>query len=298
MSSLRNKNAPQGQKSTDANGAAINSGGFASLVLDDAPASVGAALVEQKIILERGDSASIGDVNAPGSDPIERLSVHHFDDADWQYEITVEQTVNLVNLVPESVVDKTKWLDDRSEIIRGFLRKEYRASELQTVDGDWERADVTFSVVHDGPVTEVEAYTIALEETKAVALYNEYDNGTWGSENLDRKLAEYCAGFAVSGIRGFEPGSMTDEDIDGETEDRMHHGREIENLTAVAIASSLASDQYPSLRWLAEWGFANKEEMGRELGQLYAAHEYRTGQNYRIRRRIDMLGTWALNSGA
>lgn len=239
--------------------------------------------------LRPGDGDYINDgISAVG--PIERVYVSRGPgNSSDVYDITAEHAADVYALIPSITRDKEAWLDARQGLLVEFYRGRYNA-EI-TVNETWDTTVASFTIEHHGPVTEDQAFQIAWDETRATLAFNESDPGTNGSENADRLFREFCAEHVISGVRGYAADDLSAEQIDDEVGKRMKAGREISDITAVAVARELGNENHPELRRLGTLGYANRDRLRLDLIDAYATRDRR------VKDRIDMLGTWSINGG-
>ncbi|MFD6092817.1 hypothetical protein ACFWGN_11905 [Oerskovia sp. NPDC060338] len=83
------------------------------------------------------------------------------------------------------------WLDEHSPAINAWMADEYGVERLDGDDWDWQQATVSTDLPADASTQDL---TSALESgTKAIALYNESDPGTYGSRDMWRELRDHLA---------------------------------------------------------------------------------------------------------
>ena len=99
----------------------------------------------------------------------------------------------LVPFMPAGLDDdgRSEWLDARSLVIEAWLKAEYGVERLDC-DG-WEYVEAVFEVDAPLDLTTDDLTTFLRDNTKAVALYNESDPGTYGCRNLWNHLGKHLA---------------------------------------------------------------------------------------------------------
>lgn len=257
--------------------------------------SVEAALNNQPLLsFEDGD----GDYFTTGDDgPVDRIHVSRNDiDAPNTYNIDVEQYIDFRSLVPDSVGtddEKDEWLRARLAILEDFFRTRYDA-ELDGGSDQWDQVNVSMRATHQGAVSETQAFELGWEQTKAVALYNEYDRGTYGSEYLGTLLASEFERFSIAGVQRGAP-DRDRRSVIAEVELRVGE-REISDEGAVAVAGLLLAEAEGAaglghLQNLATFGYAEKVGLRDDLHEVY-----RSQYGWK-KTALDMLGTWNHNGG-
>jgi hypothetical protein len=144
-----------------------------------------------------------------------------------------------------------------------------------------------------GPVTEGDIFEAA-HSTRGVELYLESNHESAGASKLGNLIVDHIGKNAVAGVSRWEGTPLDDRAIDMQVSLRSGE-REINDRTAVAIATALAGSQtrlYPAIRKLSQQGFADKEALNTEFGALYELQE-----TPRTRDRVNAMFTWAIHGG-
>lgn len=122
------------------------------------------------------------------------VSVHH-EPGDEVLGLTAGVSISpqecLADFMPAGLDDDEReaGLDERSYGIAAWLSDEYRVERL---DGDgWEQIEAQFEIIAPLDLSTGDLTEYLRDETKAVALYNESDPGTYGSRNLWTDLGNY-----------------------------------------------------------------------------------------------------------
>lgn len=246
------------------------------------------------VVLAPGDSDTFPELTGG---PIRDLAISR--DVNGTYSVHPSLDLNLKDvLTPEFLHTGAAGADAFIErhwlLITDFLAERYDAD---VTAGDDDILRIEFSAdLGDAPLTEERAADTAWNNTRITALANEADHGTFGSENLGRLITDRVAASVVVADRGSARAAaeqMTDATIDAEVQLKLGQN-EIQDATAMAIARTLTGQfgraAYPALHRLSYAGYADADQLNRELRALYEEHSYgRTG------RRIDMMFTWVLH---
>lgn len=230
---------------------------------------------------------------------IDRLNVTRDEREEGTYRVSVSRAVDFHALVEHDQPKLTKaqreaWLQRHSRIIDAFMGERYGAD----VSGhDWSSIDAEFSAdIIGGAPSEEAVINAAWVGTGIVALANEEDPGTFGSENLSRLLREKVE--ATANIPDFwnirdQATQLTPRSIDMMIEVRSGK-RELTDAAALAIAAKMSSSgNFPALAGLIRLGFADREELRTDLRAIYARDETRGP----AADRANMMFTWLEHGG-
>lgn len=147
-----------------------------------------------KINLDMNESENYGEL-ADG-DVVSDLSVTR---TEVGFVVEATKPVNLHELVPAglSYDEKNDWLDHNRTNLDAFLKDRYGAEVLYGQEGGWDDSTIqsTRTIPDDGNATQQRVADTAWDSL--VQFHNESDNGTFGSENMDRLLQERCDSPAV-----------------------------------------------------------------------------------------------------
>lgn len=224
------------------------------------------------------------------------------------YFVAPSVPVPLMDWAPTDLTEQQKvaWVDAHQEVINTFLRDRYGATltGLNTLDSGVERigragAEVTVFADEDrdGSISHQDI-SDAIGRSTAPTMLNEFDDGTFGTENASRLVREYIDSRAIAPTAP----EMTAAEIDREVRTRAGK-QEIRPETARAIAKRLdyelwdgivsVPDATPALDDLAYGGHADKEQLTADLRSIYAADT-----RPKSRARMDMMFTWVLHGSA
>lgn len=230
-------------------------------------------------------------------DVITRLSVLRSDDG-GTFHIEASAFVNFKDMIPASDLGtdeegRDAWLDSNSSVIESFIRDRYDA-EADTTDWNDVRVECGASIQADS-VTGKQITDEAWNRSGIVALHNESDPGTFGSENLGRLVREHVEAQAIpADINAARSAAvrMTAADIDNLVTETRNAGRNISDAGAIAIARTFSQDSAPEVRSLGRLGFGNREVLKTELLTAYENAAANTD-----RARIEMMLAWLVDGG-
>lgn len=243
-------------------------------------------------------------------DVIESLNVQrsHADDGAG-YWVTAAKTINVRDLITDTDPrlhgdHLDAWLDTNRAVVEDLLASRYDA--YVTVNDEWDDVGVECStLLPSGPLTEGQVADAAWNATRVVALHNESDHGTSGSENLGRILIERVEASTVLPdpytVRAAAM-RLGEDELTAHVDTR-HGRRSVNDTAAVAIARQLGNfhtpegvSMYPAAGRLASRGYTETAALDLELDRVPAAgagtHQERT-----LARRIDSLRTWIRHGG-
>ncbi|MFF2678076.1 hypothetical protein ACFVRT_16005 [Arthrobacter koreensis] len=264
------------------------------------PEAGGVALADsasRPIILNQGEDDVYPEL-ADG-EVIERLTVSRDEEDPDKYFVYPSRAVNFHALVEHHQPDldedaREEWLNRYQPAIDDFMSTRYGA-ELS--GDDWDSIDAECSVIINDPnPTEGRISDAAWNETRIVALANEEDPGTFGTENLSRLLFEHVEATACVPdfhTRKAESERMSADEADRIVEERLGK-RELPDAAALHIAYEMGmSGPYPTMARFARTGLGNKEEIRSDLRKIYERDQH----SPRATRRGDMLFTYLQRGG-
>ena len=135
-----------------------------------------------------------------GDDVYSRVEVTRLDD-DYNVHVYVDE--HFRDSLPEDTQHFTdeatdNYLNEREHVIAGFIEDNYSKGEIMaSLSGSDEHRQVEFTAglgERPGGVSESEAYELA-NATTATRFYNEFDPGTFGSDNMSAKLRDKLADY-------------------------------------------------------------------------------------------------------
>lgn len=135
-----------------------------------------------------------------GDDVYNRVEVTRLDD-DYNVHVYVDE--HFRDSLPEDTQHFTdeatdNYLNEREHIIAGFIEDNYSQGEIMaSLSGSDEHRQVEFTAglgERPGGVSESEAYELA-NATTATRFHNEFDPGTFGSDNMSAKLRDKLADY-------------------------------------------------------------------------------------------------------
>lgn len=233
-------------------------------------------------------------------DPIRDINVHRYEDG--TYTVHPAMDLNIADVLSAEELRTTEasaaaYRDRNWMLIQDFLQERYGAEVTSTDDEGIVRVEFT-AELGDVALTEGEIIDAAWNGTKIIALANESDHGTFGTENLGRLITDRVAACVSVADRMKAYGAaqrLTDSQIDFEIKSKMGTA-ELRDETAMAIAHRLSEQfgrkDFPVLYKLSYAGYADAEALGQELRTLHTDNGFgRTGD------RINMMFTWALHGG-
>lgn len=272
----------------------------------NAPPTADADVTPGGAFLEPGDEDHLyaGEL---GYDDLHPVGLRRSEDGGG-YFVAPSVPVPLLNWAPAELNEEQKvaWVDTHQEVIDTFLRDRYGAhlTGLNTLDDGVERIERAGAEISifaeeaaDGSISH-QTISDAISRSSAVTMMNEFDDGTFGTDNASRLVREYIDSRAIAPTVE----EMSPAEIDREVRNRAGK-REIRPETARAIARRLAYEAYDGIVNVAEpvthlddlaySGHADKEQLMANLRAIYAAD-----QRPKSRARMDMLMTWVRNGSA
>lgn len=234
-------------------------------------------------------------------DVIETLDVarSHVDDGTG-YTITAGKTLNMKDILPASDLGVNEagqdaYLERHTAQIEDFLRERYEADLENT---DWEEVAVECSAsLPDALLTEGALVDAAWNDTRIVALHNESDPGTFGSDSLGRLLREKISRSSSVADRLSARGAamrMQPEDVNALVADR-YLKRELSDAAALAIAGAMRSDDRPQLSRLAVRGYGDTADLYTELNMAWITNQLSPSRSSAYAIKIDMMRNWIRN---
>jgi hypothetical protein len=244
-------------------------------------------------VLEPGDGEYLPELT--DGQVIEELSLHRGEDG--VYWIEAAQTVDFTDIInPASLgtdeAGRDAWLDRHERIIEDFLTERYGA-ELDEEGRSERRLEFTADLPEPSP-TDSQIVDAAWNRTGIVALHNESDHGSFGSENLGRLLTEWvalCTSVQDRSRSLAEALRIDERTLDLIVEDRFGV-REISDAAAMSIGRTFPAD-YPELRRLGSAGYADTQALPDELHAAWQDHQFQP----RLANRINMMHMWILLKG-
>lgn len=215
---------------------------------------------------------------------IDHLDVHRYETGD--YVVCPSQTIDFTAMFgAESAPDA--FLDRHERLIGDFMREHYGA-QMEGDDWDAQELECVAALPEDASPTGTDVLAAALTGTSILRLRRDST-----SAGLAALLMDRISNSVVVADRNAAVGAALRMDAAAiDTEALLRCGRrEISDATAMAIARSFSSPDFPALARLGRSGYAITTELRDELRRLY--EEHRT--NARLALRIDMMFTWALN---
>lgn len=258
-----------------------------------AESGVALAPFSPPVILAPGESENFNEL-ADG-DVMDGIDVmrSHVDDGGG-YTVTASTTRNLRDLFTGTApADVDAYLDRHGAQIEDFIRERYDA-DLD--NQDWEEVRIECGTsLPAGPLTHAGVADAAWNGTKVVALHNESDPGTFGSEFLGRLIREQVAGSASVEDRLAARAAamrMLPADIDAHVKDRSAQGRGLSDAAALAVAGRLKDPSRPALSRLAVRGYANRDDLNTELHLVWLQNSMTPARNSTTATALDMMRTW------
>lgn len=234
-------------------------------------------------------------------DVIETLDVSrsHVDDGTG-YTITAGKTLNMKDIIPASDLGLNEagqdaYLERHTAQIEDFLRDRYEADLENT---DWEEVSVECSTsLPDAPLTEGVLVDTAWNDTRIVALHNESDPGTFGSESLGRLLREQIShSSSVDDRYAARAAAMRMQPADVTTlVAERYLKRELSDAAALAIAGSMRADGRPALSLLAVRGYGDTADLYTELNLAWITNQLSPNKSTAYANKIDMMRNWVRN---
>ncbi|HEX9089782.1 MAG TPA: hypothetical protein VF867_19980 [Arthrobacter sp.] len=234
-------------------------------------------------------------------DVIETLNVtrSHVDDGTG-YTISAGKTLNMKDILPATDLGTNEagqdaYLERHTAQIEDFLRDRYEADLENT---DWEEVSIECSTsLTDAPLTEGSVVEAAWNGTRIVALHNESDPGTFGSDSLGRLLREQISRSSSVEDRYAARGAamrMHPEDVKALVADR-YMKRELSDAGALAIAGSMRSADRPALARLAVRGYGDSADLYTELNLAWLNNQLSPGRSAAYANQVDMMRNWVRN---